>query len=451
MFLTRRPTAEVVAPPAGEPMENAGRVRVGISFELVLLSISDAEETFKVELDIKYTWQARGFYESYVRGGRPRKDSREFEALVEDCWDPHVRISNVDGTEELVSNKTICVDIDTGRMHRYTKYRVALAEGLELERFPFDRQCLGIHLHTFRDTSEVIFGPYDGRPSLVTSRANRWKLYNNYDPLMLIPDPASLGLIATSGRSYHRAFIVLEVERDYHWYLVHFFLPHAIILVMNANVVVIDRNFVADRCAVTLTMLLTAVAFQFLLVSEVPKKRYLTILDRVIAMGLTLQLITCAMVFLHADNPSLPERSFNPFYEVSDETVGQIEILYMWVIILPWLLFNLGVSMLAMTGKFHKSFGSMMKQTEQDWIAKVLGGKMAGDKVTGSYTLWRVGTKRGLETVTLVDGERVSAPEEGNTVFNRAGEGGCFRPASQEINRSPSLHSSHKDKTMGAP
>jgi hypothetical protein len=51
--------------------------------------------------------------------------------------------------------------------------------------------------------------------------------------------------------------------------VIHFILPHMVILMMNGNIVCMDRNDLGDRNSVTLTLLLTTVAFQFLLVPEV--------------------------------------------------------------------------------------------------------------------------------------------------------------------------------------
>jgi hypothetical protein len=34
---------------------------VGISWELIIISISDAEELFVCEVDLKYTWFAKGW------------------------------------------------------------------------------------------------------------------------------------------------------------------------------------------------------------------------------------------------------------------------------------------------------------------------------------------------------------------------------------------------------
>jgi hypothetical protein len=246
----------------GTDPQKAGLKEVGLSWELILVNVSDADEQFTLELDLKYTWIARGFKDAWEAAGKPNPKGAECKKLIEKCWDPRLRIANVAGEEEKVSTVTLCVDFKTGRMHRFAKHRVTCSESLELHRFPFDRQLLAIHVSTFRDTDEVIFVPYDKRPSRNSSRAGRWKVYNERQPLLIIPHHTSKGLIATSNRAYHRVFIAIEAERDANWYITHFIIPHCVIIAMNANVTLIPRNDVADRNAVTLTLLLTAVGMR---------------------------------------------------------------------------------------------------------------------------------------------------------------------------------------------
>lgn len=192
---------------------------MGISFELNLQEVNDAMEVFQVELDLKYTWIAANFAEVYERHKKPPPNSKAFDEMVKEIWMPQLRIQNLAGNEEVASSKILCFDTSKGLMHKYLKLRVTCAESLELHRFPFDRQLLAIVITSWRDTSEVTFVPYPGRVSLARITASRWKLVNAESPMLVIPAPESAGLRATSGRSYHRAIIVLEAERDWHWYM----------------------------------------------------------------------------------------------------------------------------------------------------------------------------------------------------------------------------------------
>ncbi|KAG8468365.1 hypothetical protein KFE25_013448 [Diacronema lutheri] len=375
-------------------------MEVGMSWELILESINDADEQFSVELDLKYTWIARGFARDWKAAGSPAANTPEMAELVRGCWDPKLRIANVADREEVASDFTLCLDPSQGRMHRYTKIRLTCSETLELHRFPFDRQLLAIQLTTYRDTNEVVFVPYEGRSSLNKSRAGRWKLHNGPSPLFVVPSTDSRGLIATSGRAYHRAFITIEAERDANWYITHFILPHCVIIAMNVNVTLISRNEVADRNSVTLTLLLTAVAFQFLLVSEVPKKNYQTILDWVMATGLAVQLVTCLLVFLNADNPHNEEWDRSAFYSLTDANVFVVELVFSLVFIVPWVAGNLLLVTLAKCGLYAASFDRLV-QFGQGWLQTAMGEDEHGS-CSGTYTLIRSGKARTASLVRFV-------------------------------------------------
>jgi len=133
---------------------------VGIAWELWIISISDADESFTVELDLKYTWIARGFAAQYAAAGSPHDRSERMGELIAKCWMPYVHVNNVHEEIQEVSEKVNCVDPTTGRMHCFSKVRCKCSETLELHRFPFDRQWLTVHIGTYRDIGEVVFVPY---------------------------------------------------------------------------------------------------------------------------------------------------------------------------------------------------------------------------------------------------------------------------------------------------
>lgn len=167
---------------------------------------------------------------------------------------------------------------------------------------------------------------------------------------------------------------------------------------MNANVVLIKRNAVADRNSVTLTLLLTAVAFQFLLVSEVPKKNYQTILDWIMTIGLLVQLMTCTLVFLNADNPH-DDQDRSLFYELTDANVAFVENGYLIVFILPWIAGNMVLIAIAKLDLFSINFEELVF-SGQRWLDTALGVDAHG-LPSGEYTLHRCGVQRTSEVIRL--------------------------------------------------
>ncbi|KAG8464952.1 hypothetical protein KFE25_012315 [Diacronema lutheri] len=376
---------------------------VGIAWELWIISISDADESFTVELDLKYTWIARGFAAQYAAAGSPHDRSERMGELIAKCWMPYVHVNNVHEEIQEVSEKVNCVDPTTGRMHCFSKVRCKCSETLELHRFPFDRQWLTVHIGTYRDIGEVVFVPYPGRPCFNNTRASRWTLKHTIEPMLIVPDPQSAGLVASSGRSYHRCFISIEAERDFWWYVMHFILPHMVILMMNANVIIIPRNEVGDRNSVTLTLLLTTVAFQFLLVPEVPKKRYVTILDGVMNLGLLVQLASCAIVFLHADLPTREGETRVHMYEVTDQKAEEVERLFLSWVIGGWVLVNVSLVLAVWAFEVLENvfpWLHSMSPVDQDWILSALG-QNAATPARGSFLMHRMGKTHASSRCTI--------------------------------------------------
>jgi hypothetical protein len=191
---------------------------VGICWELSIITISDAEENFQLELDLKYTWFALGWAEEYRAAGMPKRGTPAFRELVESCWAPLLYVNNAIDIPDDVSLHTICVDETTGQMHRYHRMRCTCSVNLDLHWFPFDRQWLEVQIGTFRDISEVVFAPYPGRPCLNSSRGSRrWHLMHRKAPMLVVPDPDSRGFRASSGRLYQKCYIAIEAVRDSWW------------------------------------------------------------------------------------------------------------------------------------------------------------------------------------------------------------------------------------------
>jgi hypothetical protein len=77
----------------------------------------------------------------------------------------------------------------------------------------------------------------------------------------------------------------------------------------------------------------------------VPKKRYLTVLDMVMNVGLLVQLVSCALVYFHSDLPYAPEGAVrhNALYAVTDASVAAIEAVFVRWVIGGWIGANLAL------------------------------------------------------------------------------------------------------------
>ena len=88
-----------------------------------------------------------------------------------------------------------------------------------------------------------------------------------------------------------------------------------------------------------------------------PKERYLTVLDLVMSAGLLVQLVSCALVYLHEDPPYAPPGAVrrNLLYAVTDETVARVEALFVTWVIGGWIGANLALVAAASAFELHSA------------------------------------------------------------------------------------------------
>jgi hypothetical protein len=128
--------------------------------------------------------------------------------------------------------------------------------------------------------------------------------------------------------------------------------------------------------------------------TQVPKKRYLTVLDIVMNLGLLVQLTSCAIVFLHADMPNMADGEVRThLYAVTRENVEVVEGMFLKYVIFVWILGNF---LLVLAWRVVESFEPYFPQLRelevhtQDWLHDALGSA-EGSKPVGAYTAYRMG------------------------------------------------------------
>jgi hypothetical protein len=119
------------------------------------------------------------------------------------------------------------------------------------------------------------------------SRASMFKEKNNIEgwnikevraQYELFKDPNSL--------DYYDGFsVILEVERKSGYYIFKIILPIVLILIVCWSAVWIDPKEIESRLTITIVCLLSLIAYNFVIDSELPKLEYLTIMDYIILIS----------------------------------------------------------------------------------------------------------------------------------------------------------------------
>lgn len=329
--------------------------RVNIWFHLwKLRDIETVDESFTVDLTLSASWieddlENNPFLNTLSdKDTDPRKwEERNFS------WVPHLRFLNLierDGprkredyfrVEEYHDDQNAEYD-DDSKVHkkdwfdmddserRSKKWKVtqemtikaSFSEKMELQGFPFDIQPLHIKLTSTRKLETVVLSFEDQRPCSLSSNALESQEFRLHSPRLVSYDMGwndddepliSLKSSSSSGRRYSRAYIVFTVTRKPQYYLWNFYLVLFILGSLTLTIFLEDHSS-SNRTSNVLTLLLSLIAFRFVMSQNLPIISYLTILDtyNLITLTMTALLVVYSSVF-----------RFHSIYDIMNDELGQ--------------------------------------------------------------------------------------------------------------------------------
>ena len=258
-------TAQVYAPPTDE------LTTVTVDFYLLNLdSVDEKSETFDADLYLEFEWD----------DSRTRHDGSEEQLFADAAVDEKLttmwwpQIEYVNTSEPTITNQSLEI-FPSG----HVKYTVGLTTtfrtGLDLRRFPFDRQVLTVRLQSFLyDAARVALVPAAKPPS--------WDHDGTLEELRVTDVTVESRTIQLSGRddrySEFRGNIV--VVRNWAFYLWTVFGPVVLIFLIACAVFLVPLEAFADRVSICLTALLACIATHFAISFNLPHVGYLTVIDR---------------------------------------------------------------------------------------------------------------------------------------------------------------------------
>lgn len=243
------------------PDDSARDVEVRM-FIIDLENINDASQNFTANLAMMMRWHDPDLAHT---GPEP------ISVHLDDIWSPNIQILN---QQKLVSPFPRLAEIHPdGEVIYRQKYWGAFSQPLRLRNFPFDSQQLQITLANVGFAAEkvnLISSPESGISenfSLSDWDVTGWQ----YQAVDL---PFDDGSYRIGGMNFS-----LDVERDtsFFWYKV--LLPLFLIVVMSWLVFWIDPSLVGSQISVSVTAMLTMIAYRFALAGLLPRLNFLTTLD----------------------------------------------------------------------------------------------------------------------------------------------------------------------------
>jgi hypothetical protein len=271
------------------PVHDARDVEVKV-LVLDIQEIDSVVQDFTANLVIVQRWR-----DSSLAHKGPGSISRP----LDDIWSPSIQIIN---QQRLISTlpRTVEIHPDGEVVHRLRVWG-SFSQPLDLRLFPFDTQRLQFTLASVGFGAEYV--------NLVPSSSSR------ISESLTIPDWEVTGWdIGTSdiflddeSASVQRIVFSLDVKRDSSFFIFKVIMPLILIVMMSWLVFWIDPGLAASQISVSVTSMLTVIAYRFAIAGMMPRLGFLTVLDYFV-------IASTLMVFL-----SMVEVIYTAYLSASDQ------------------------------------------------------------------------------------------------------------------------------------
>ncbi len=256
---------------------------VEVAIGLYVIDISDIEEsnnTFQTEFDIIAFWNdPRLAFDAEAEGADRRIYVGDAsERLRTQIWNAQGSAANAVGRMTTINQKiTIFAN---GRLMMEVRVAATLRAMLDYSRFPFDTQVLPVHIESFAWNCDVV-------------RLVPLPEQTGFDPTFQLAEWTVLDVEPTVTEierprdpvPYSRLTYNITIDRKTGFYLWKIFLPLIVIVAISWVVFWMNREMLGRRAGVSVTAILTVIAYQFVVSEAIPRVSYLTVLDKVLLLS----------------------------------------------------------------------------------------------------------------------------------------------------------------------
>jgi hypothetical protein len=309
------------------PMVDNEPVTVNVGLFLTnLIEVDEVKEVFRISGYLFMTWKdARLAFPSKTFGQQRSYDP-------DSIWLPRVLLINATSRREKIS-VNIHGDSD-GTIHYLELFQAELSTSYYLEAFPFDSESLQVVVEPFLDERNTMALEYDSRVAGFGTEPfvelAQWKIQGVYGAV-------GRHEIGATGRQISQLEIDVQVQRRYRYYLWKVFLPLFVMVAIAYSAFWIKTSDYYTQISITLTAILTEIAFLFAISTNLPKVPYLTFIDAFFLMSFA---FSCAcIVELVAVHQSLERNLVNYAERLRRLTRALYPLLYAAVIIAVALVF----------------------------------------------------------------------------------------------------------------
>ncbi len=268
------PVTTLPPPSNGQPFE----VSMGL-YLMHIVKIDQPNQILTGLFETTMLWQdARVAYQS--PDGSPKVYSgAEADKVLSAMWSPDPEIIN-QASKPGIQKNSLTIFPDGSIAYRKVFSADILTE-FDYTRFPFDDQELKLEFQSFAyNSNELVFIPsdqYTGISSLF--RSDDWVAY----PISVFAGFKRAFGYETQDSSY--ILYEIKLERRSLFYILRIILPFCFFILMTTSVFWIHETSIDRRISIVVTLMLTSVAFNFLVLNYLPSVPYKTMLNAIISAG----------------------------------------------------------------------------------------------------------------------------------------------------------------------
>lgn len=270
------------------PPARPTRVRCGLMI-LDVVGINDVEETFEAEVALVASWKdPRLAFDPEAEGTDQKIFQGDFQfAEIFTGWWPQLLIINQVGSGD---TNAIKVEINPdGQVTLLEQRNVLLETPMSLYDYPFDTQRLRAVMVPFGNTSDEVILEVDERYIQAANDYVRreqgvnvagWDLRE----IVMKADETELNLTGTP-TTFSRVVTTIMLKRQNGQIIWNILFPLLVLVSMVWSIFWLDCDSLSDRLNISFIGVLTIVAYQFVVIENMPRMSYLTFTDTLLLVS----------------------------------------------------------------------------------------------------------------------------------------------------------------------
>ncbi len=256
---------------------------------LFIIDVTGVDEiagTFTVEAFLDLVWcDPRLAFASEAGTERQTFITGDAALKLDQIWWPDLLIANASSGRQ-VEKQILELSAD-GSVEYQERFTATLENNFELRRFPFDRQTLPIVIESFAWSSAALIFHSEGDKLSFDSEFEIPEWHTASVRTRIDSKPQ-----ARDRAPFSRLVLEIEVRRQAAFYIWKVLIPLVLLVAVSWSVFWMENENLAERLGVSLTGILTVVAYQFIVADYLPRISYLTFMDAVLFTSFAMMVLT---------------------------------------------------------------------------------------------------------------------------------------------------------------